>query len=233
MSNIRQFLAAEQVSVRFRGCKDWILRDVSLAVNPGELIGIIGLSGSGKSTLLKVLNGTIPKHLDAEIEGTVILKDQAITGHEPVMLAQTIGSVFQDPDDQILFACVEDEIAFGPENLCLAPEVIMQRITDICDFLGITDLRLRNPNKLSGGEKQLVVIASVLSLDVDILFFDECMSQVDRAGKDLLLERIKILKDSGKTIIMVDHDLANLVHADRIYQIQQGRLELFCGDHHE
>ena len=109
----------------------------------------------------------------------------------------------------------------------------MQRITDICDFMGITNLRLRNPNKLSGGEKQLVVIASVLSLDVDILFFDECMSQVDRAGKDLLLERIKILKDSGKTIIMVDHDLANLVHADRIYQIQQGRLELFGGDHCE
>jgi energy-coupling factor transport system ATP-binding protein len=137
--------------------------------------------------------------------------------------------VYQDPDTQIIFSCVEDEMAFGPENLCISREDILKRIDHILELLDIQGLRYRNPNKLSGGEKQLVVLASILTLDVDIIILDEAMSQVDRQGKKRILKAIQRMKSAGKSIIMVEHTIENLSISDEILLLKEGKLQKFEG----
>lgn len=223
-------LEAKNISFRFNADSDYLLHGVNIQVKSGEVVGIIGMSGSGKTTLINILNGIIPQHLKGELSGIVEINGESIAGKGLSELAEAIGTVFQNPDDQIIFSCVEDEIAFGPENLCVDEQLIIKRIEKICSNLNINNLRYRNPNNLSGGEKQLVVIAAVLSLDVSILLLDECMSQVDEPGRKLILSAIHKLKQQGKAIIMVEHQFNNLAYADRVYALRHGKLQLIQGE---
>ncbi len=219
----------DRVSFRYQNSAKPVLTDINLGVRRGQVVGIVGLSGSGKTTLMNILNGIIPRRINGDFQGRVLLNGQEITEKDVFELSTVIATVFQDPDSQIVFSSVEDEIAFGPENLCVPPDEILQRIDDITELLQIENLRYRNPNNLSGGEKQLVVIASVLSLNVEILILDECMAQIDNKGRQLIMAAIKNLRDSGKTIIMVEHDFSNLAYADQIYLLADGRLKPYDG----
>lgn len=187
-----------------------LLEGINLYIHPGETIGIMGPSGCGKSTLLKIINGTIEKDL---IEG-VFKSNQSLT----------FGSIYQNLDNQIIFPNVIDEIVFGMENLCYSKEVMDQRLQEVTSRLGIEHLLEEETGHLSGGEKQLVIMASILCLDVDVLILDECMSQVDEKGKQLILKALIALKETGKTIIMVDHERQNLDHVDRLFEIKEGCL---------
>src|SRR6056297_2119418 len=223
-------LQGKNIYFRYSDKSPQILKNINIGLQSGKIIGIVGLSGSGKTTLMQILNGIIPKKIQGLYEGRVLIKGEDISKKEMGNISREIGTVFQDPDTQIIFSCVEDEMAFGPENLCIEKEDILKKIEEVLDILDIKHLRYRNPNKLSGGEKQLVVIASILTLDVNILILDECMSQIDDKGKVLIKKGIEKLRDSGKGIIMVEHDLDNLSIADDIFVLNEGELKIFEGN---
>lgn len=223
-------IETRNLSFRYNQDSPVILDNVNLGIKKGEVVGIVGLSGSGKSTLINVINGIIPKRIDGIIGGDVIINCENIDSKELHELVTTIGTVFQDPDCQILFSCAEDEMAFAPENLCLERLEIYDRIEKVCSLLDIGRLRDKNPNNMSGGEKQLIAIASVLTPDVDIVILDECMSQIDERGKALIKDTIGKLREQGKTIIMIEHDFSNLEMADNIYLLDMGRLSEFEGE---
>ncbi|HZX21150.1 MAG TPA: ABC transporter ATP-binding protein [Clostridia bacterium] len=201
------------------------LNGVNLRVARGETVAITGLSGSGKSTLIYNICGIIPHIYKGEIEGQVKIWGRDISNMKLSEISTKVGIVFQDPDTQLFSPTVENEIAFGPENLCIAREEIDLRIKRALETVNMEEYRLENPNNLSGGQKQLIAIASVLAMETEILLFDEILSQIDKEGKTKIKEVIKRLKEEGKTIVLIEHNSDNLQVADRILQLRDGKLE--------
>jgi len=222
-------LQAEKISFRYHENSPFILNHINLSLRKSEIIGIVGLSGSGKSTLISILNGIIPKRINGLIDGKVLINQEDIASKNLSELSTQIGTIFQDPDSQIVFSCVEDELAFGPENLCYDPIYIKNSIQNVVKTLGIEHLLYRNPNHLSGGEKQLIALASVLTLNAGIIILDETMSQIDEVGKKMIKNAVITLKNEGKAILMVEHDLNNLDIADQIILLTNGTLRKFEG----
>ena len=214
---------------RYPGSGEDVLRGVNLTVEPGEVLAVVGLSGSGKSTLCYCLSGIVPHIYSGNMRGEVLIKGTPTTSMKIPQIATRLGIVFQEPDTQLFSPTVEDEVAFGPENLCLSREEIGERLKTALKLVGMEDFRLGSPNQLSGGQKQLIALASVLSLDPEILIFDEAMSQIDAQGKTAIKEAISGLKDRGKTIVMIEHDLDNLDVADRVLLLREGVLQPFEG----
>lgn len=206
-----------------------ILSGVNLRVAKGEAVAIVGLSGSGKSTLIYNICGIIPHIYKGEARGQVKIWGKDILNMKLPEISTKVGIVFQDPDTQLFSPTVENEIAFGPENLCVTREEIGLRIKRVLEIVNMEEYRLENPNNLSGGQKQLIAIASVLAMETEILLLDEILSQIDKEGKIKIREVIKGLKEEGKTIILIEHDLDNLQVADRVLQLKDGKLEEFKG----
>lgn len=201
-----------------------LLKDVNLSIHKGEMVGIIGESGKGKSTILRLINGLITKRISGNKKGEVLIKNKNIDKLSLSKISTMVGSVFQNPDDQIAFQLVEDELAFGPENLCLPKEEILDKIESSLKRLGISHLRYRNPNNLSGGEKQLVNIAAIMTMGADILLLDESLSFLDTDSRERVLEAINLLRNKGITILMVEHDYDNLHYADKVYLLENKKL---------
>lgn len=222
-------IMVKDLSFRYQGSKKEILTGINITVNQGEILAIVGLSGSGKSTLCYCISGIIPHIYQGELSGEVLLKGSSTRSLSLPRIATQLGIVFQNPETQLFFPIVEDEIAFGPENLCLTREEIGQRLAQVLELTGMERQRYSNPQHLSGGQKQLIALSSVLSLQPDILVFDEVMAQLDPAGKELIKNMILNLKEQGKTVIMIDHDCDNLVIADKVKILKQGRLLDFDG----
>lgn len=206
-----------------------ILGGINLRVAKGEVVAIVGLSGCGKSTLLYSICGIIPHIFGGKLKGDVRLWNKAISNMKLSEISTKIGIVFQDPDTQIFSPTVENEIAFGPENLCVERDEIGKIINEVLEIVNMDKYRFENPNNLSGGQKQLIAIASVLAMRTEILLFDEILSQIDEDGKIKIRQVIKNLKEEGKTIVLVEHDLDNLQVADRVLQLKNGKLEEFKG----
>lgn len=220
----------ENLKFKYEGQKDYILNGVNLKVQRGDVLAIVGLSGNGKSTLCYSLNGIIPNIFHGDLQGHVKIFGSHIKDIDKSELMNTIGVVFQDPDTQLFSPTVEDELAFGPENLCIPREEIGSRIDNVLKLTGMEKYRYENPNNLSGGEKQLIVLGAILCLQPNILVFDEAMAQVDDDGKKRIKEVIKKLKNDGKTIIMIEHDFNNLDIADKVVLLKNGRLHEFEGE---
>ena len=222
-----QAVEVRGLSYQYRSDDPMRLKNISFRVSHGEFVAITGLSGCGKSTLCLCLSGIIPHCGDGVMTGEVAINGKDTKKFPLARLALEVGMVFQNPDTQLFSPMVEDEIAFAPENLCLPPERIRERVDDVISLIGIEALREANPCRLSGGEKHLVALAAVLALDPSVIILDEVMSQLDAQGRTRVAGTIKKLRSCGKTIIAVEHDLETVACADRLMVIDCGELVRF------
>ncbi|WZL72374.1 ABC transporter ATP-binding protein [Clostridiaceae bacterium 35-E11] len=209
---------------------EFLLKGIDLSVEKGDVLTIVGLSGNGKSTLCYAMCGIIPHIYKGQLTGEVRIDGKSISCMKIPEIATKVGIVFQDPDTQLFSPTVEDEIGFGPENLCVPRAEIGQRIERVLKQIDMEAYRYENPNNLSGGQKQLIALGAVLSLEPHILIFDEAMAQIDAQGKQQIKRVIRDLKNRGKTIIMIEHDFNNLDVADRVMLLRDGKLEKFEGE---
>ena len=202
------------------------LRDINLEVQDGEFVLITGSSGGGKSTLARCLNGLIPHFYGGRIQGRVETQGLDVMKHSTKELATKVGMVFQDPENQLVAMDVEREVAFGLENLAFPRDLIAKRLEESLDTLGISALRHRSANELSGGEKQKVAIASVLALHPEVLVLDEPTSELDPKGAEEVLSIVARLNDElGITVILIEHRLDRVAqHADRLIVIHEGTI---------
>ena len=197
-----------------------LLNNINLNVTQGQCIALTGKSGCGKSTLCYIMSGIIPRNIEGKLSGDIKIFGQDISEFDLGDLIKNIGIVFQNPDSQLFSPTVEDEIAFGPENMKLPREEIKKRIDNALNITNCQDLRYVNPSNLSGGQKQLIALAAVLALKPKILIFDEAMSQLDDEATDNIKKVISDLKSQNYTIVIVEHDADNLDIADVIYKIE-------------
>ncbi len=229
---MKNILSVSDLWYRYAENKADILKGINLEVARGEVVKIVGLSGCGKSTLCYALAGIIPHYYNGIMKGDVFIAGENSTKLDLAQIATRLGIVFQNPDNQLFSPTVEDEIAFGPENLCLERKVIKERVAEALQLVDMEDYRFQSPENLSGGEKQLIAVASVLALKPQILIFDEVKSQLDVRGKEKINQIIDRLKNKNKTIILVEHDLNNHQLADRELLLAAGELKEFQGSLH-
>ena len=197
----------ENVSFKYEFAEAPAISEVDLSIGRGEFLLIAGLSGSGKSTLLRLLNGLIPHFYRGEMTGRVLVDGVDTREASVAELSRRVGLVFQNPDNQIVTLKVEREIAFGMENLGVLREEMRRRVREIADLLGIEHLLGRWTYELSGGEKQLVAIASVLAMRPDIIALDEPTSELDPFSAARIARALLRLKGLGYTIVVVEHRL--------------------------
>ena len=195
------------------------LKDVNLTIRRGEFVSIIGTNGSGKSTLAKHFNVLLQPS-----EGNII-----VCGHDTLDeshiwdIRQHVGMVFQNPDNQIVAAVVEEDVAFGPENLGIPSDEIRQRVDEALAAVNMTDYAEHGPHLLSGGQKQRVAIAGVLAMKPDCIVLDEPTAMIDPKGRQEVLDTIhRLNKEEGITIILITHFMEEAVTADRIVVMKNG-----------
>jgi energy-coupling factor transporter ATP-binding protein EcfA2 len=201
-----------------------VLRDINISVEKGEFIGITGPTGAGKTTLACCLNGIIPHFYGGRLQGQIKLQGSSIFNRSAAQISRHVGSVFQDPESQIISLDVEQEIAFGLENLAYPPVEIEKRIAMALDLTGISDLRQRPTVTLSGGQKQRVAVASALAMKPEILLLDEPTSELDPVGTEDIFQVLSTLnKEHGITVIVIEQKTDQLAaHANRILVIDDG-----------
>ena len=202
------------------------LRNVNLTVQDGEFILLTGPSGGGKSSLCRCLNGLIPHFYGGKISGEITVQGFNTLEHSTREMATEVGMVFQDPENQLVTLDTEREIAFGLENLAFPRMLIIKRMEESIDALGLSAIRRRALNELSGGEKQKVAIASVLALHPKILVLDEPTSELDPKGAEDVLATVgRLNEELGITVILVEHRLDRVVHlVDRMVVLNGGEL---------
>lgn len=196
--------------------------NVSFAIEKGTFTAIIGKNGSGKSTLAKNLNGLlIPSSGRILIAGLDTRDDELVW-----QIRQTAGMVFQNPDNQLVSSIVEDDIAFGPENLGIAPHEIRERVDDSIAAVGMSKFLHDAPHHLSGGQKQRIAIAGVLAMKPDCIIFDEPTAMLDPQGRNDVMKIIKELSKEGITIILITHFMEEAAEADRVIIMNEGKILL-------
>jgi energy-coupling factor transport system ATP-binding protein len=198
------------------------LRDLTLEVREGEWLEIIGHNGSGKSTLAKCLNALlIPGRGEVTVAG-LSTRDR----ENARAIRQVVGMVFQNPDNQLVATVVEEDVAFGPENLGLAQDEIQRCVDDSIAAVDIATLRLRPPHQLSGGQKQRVAIAGVLAMRPRCLVLDEATAMLDPEGRREVLDTVRRLHDAGTTVVSITHFMSEVPLADRVIVMNEGAIAL-------
>lgn len=197
------------------------LTDIDLTINKGEFVAVLGHNGSGKSTLAKLCNAVYEP-----TEGIVTVKG-IVSGSEENddKIRRVVGMVFQNPDNQIVATIVEDDVAFGPENLGIEPKEIRKRVDDALKSVNMYELRHREPHKLSGGQKQRVAIAGVLAMQTECIVLDEPTAMLDPMGRAEVMSTVhRLNKELGITVVLVTHFMEEAVGADRIVVMDSGRI---------
>ncbi len=198
------------------------LKGVDLEINEGEFVSILGINGSGKSTLAKHLNG-----LYKPLRGVVYIDGINTSQDETIFeVRKYCGMIFQNPDNQIIGTIVEDDIAFGLENLGIKPSEIIKRINKSLEEVEMLEYKDKQPSMLSGGQKQRVSIAGVLAMEPKCIVFDEPTAMLDPVGRKKIMEIIKKLKDKGITIVLITHFMEEAIESDRIIVMNDGEVEM-------
>jgi energy-coupling factor transport system ATP-binding protein len=223
-------LSLERVSYRYAGAADAVLHDIDLTLAPGRVVGLVGPNGAGKSTLCVVAVGLAPRTIGGELSGSVRIDDIDTAGATAPELAQRAGILFEEPHTQLASSApsVWEEIAFGPRNLALPLDEVVERTWTAIDALGIGTIAERDPGRLSGGQAQLVALAGVLALRPRYLVLDEPTSQLDPLGTRLVGEALaRAARSTGAGILIVEHKTNLLARlCDEVAVISDGRLVL-------
>ena len=204
-----------------------VLHGINFSVQKGDFVAVLGHNGSGKSTLAKLCNLRLtPTSGELWLFGKKI-NEKEMTDDELYDIRRRVGMVFQNPDNQLVATVVEEDVAFGPENLGVPPEEIRRRVDAALDLVGMRDFARHSPHQLSGGQKQRIAIAGIFALSPDIIIFDESTAMLDPKGRQEVLETIKKLnRDEKKTVILITHYMEEAVDADRVIVLDDGKIIL-------
>jgi energy-coupling factor transporter ATPase len=220
---MKPIIALENVSFSYKINENRsvdVLKDVTFSIYPGEYVAIIGHNGSGKSTLSKHFNGLLtPNSGDVWVRGNNT-KDSS----RKLVIRKEVGMVFQHPDNQIVATIVEEDVAFGLENIGVPRQEMKQRIDESLEVVKMSEFRKRPPHHLSGGQKQRVAIAGVLAMQPDCIVFDESTSMLDTFGRNEVLQVMRKMNEMGMTIITVTHRMSEAAEADRIIVVEDGKI---------
>lgn len=219
-------LVIENLSFQYRTRPELAIKNIAFALRPGELLLIAGSSGCGKTTLARCINGLIPRSYRGKREGRVLLHGKDVAEMQIADVAQTVGTLLQDPERQIVASNVYNEIAFGPENLGLPRDEVIERVEAAVKRLKIEYLKDRETFNLSGGEKQKVALAGLLAMNPSILLLDEPLASLDPASAHEALEVFRSLADEGKTIVLIEHRVEDAIVAkpDRLLYMESGEV---------
>lgn len=196
------------------------LKQISFSVEKGEFISLVGKNGCGKSTLAKLLNG-----LFEPSEGTVSVSGVDTSNEDTIFEVRSkAGMVFQNPDNQMVATIVEDDVAFGPENLGVEPSEIVKRVDDSLAAVGMTEYKTATASRLSGGQKQRIAIAGVLAMKPEILILDEATSMLDPDGREDVMSVVKKMNEDGITVINITHDMSEVALSQRVIVLKEGEI---------
>lgn len=218
----------ENLTFKYRNSKKNALENIDLIIEDGDFVGIIGKSGAGKSTLTYAINGIIPHHYQGDYYGSVKIDGDDTFDKNPSELSLKIGSVLQDIDSQMVSSVVEDEILYGLENFSIPKDEVEQRLSSSLKELGISSLRYRTIESLSGGQKQKVAIAAILALRPKVLLLDEPTSELDPKSSVQIFQLLRELnKKHGITIIVVEQKIMLLSEfAEKLAVMSEGKIVL-------
>lgn len=224
-------LVIDNLTFKYRTRPELAIENISFELKQGELLLIAGSSGCGKTTLARCINGLIPRSYRGELSGKALLYGKEIAKLQIPEMAQMVGTLLQDPERQIVASNVFNEIAFGPENLGLPREEIYKRVDQAMKRLKIEYLRERETFNLSGGEKQKVALAGVLTMNPSILLLDEPLASLDPASAHEALQVFRSLADEGKTVILVEHRVEDAIETnpDRMLYMENGKIKYLGG----
>jgi energy-coupling factor transport system ATP-binding protein len=225
-------ISIKDLSFSYRNSNTKTLDGINLNLNEGEMVAVMGRSGAGKSTLCRCLNGIIPKFLKGDLTGTIEILGESIKDKHIYQVAQNVGLVFQDFESQLFSTSVELEVAFGPENLAIPRDEIKQRINYALKTVGLEGFEKRQPYALSGGEKQRLAIASVLSSKPKIMVLDEPATDLDPGGRYEIFTALNELRKESISILLVEHDTEDVIETNRTVILDSGKI-VASGNTHE
>ena len=221
-----KFITFENVNFRYDGDEDGpqlplSLKNINFSVEKGEFVAVLGHNGSGKSTLAKATNAIItPESGKVTVCGMDTAEEEL-----KYEIRKKVGMVFQNPDNQIVATVVEEDVAFGPENLGVEPEEIRKRVDDSLKAVGMYEYREFEPHKLSGGQKQRVAIAGVIAMETEGIVLDEPTAMLDPRGRKDVIDIVRRLNsEQGKTVILITHFMDEAVFADRVIVMDDGEI---------
>lgn len=200
-----------------------VLEDLNLNIEKGSFVAVLGHNGSGKSTLAKLTNGILfPQHGKVLVDGMETKPDDSIYD-----IRKKVGMVFQNPDNQIVASIVEEDVAFGVENLGIPPEECRRRVDEALKTVGMYEFREKAPHKLSGGQKQRVAVAGIIAMRPQCIVLDEPTAMLDPSGRAEVMETIKRLnREEGITIVLITHYMDEAVQADRVIVMDSGVVKM-------
>ena len=204
-----------------------VLKNLNIDIERGSFVSILGHNGSGKSTFAKLLNMILtPTSGKIYIDGRDIT-DPDMTEDDVFDIRRRVGMVFQNPDNQLVATIVEEDVAFGPENLGIPPDEIRKRVDDALDTVGMREYARHSPHQLSGGQKQRVAVAGIIAMLPECIVFDESTAMLDPKGRKEIMSTIKTLnKENGITVVLITHYMEEAAKADRVIVIDKGNILL-------
>ncbi len=225
MSESEFFIQAEHLSFAYEEGEDPAVKDITVNIKKGEYVAVLGHNGSGKSTFAKLLNQILEPTSGKLTVGGVELTSEELSEDALFMLRRRVGMVFQNPDNQLVATIVEEDVAFGPENLGVPTEELRVRVDRALDTVGMREFAKREPHLLSGGQKQRVAIAGIIAMLPECIIFDESTAMLDPMGRREVLDTIRMLnREKGITIINITHYMNEAAQADRVLVINDGSL---------
>jgi energy-coupling factor transport system ATP-binding protein len=217
-------ITIENLSFTYQGRGEPALVGIDLSIMDGQFVAVMGHAGCGKSTLCMCLNALIPRFFRGEVSGQIVVNGLEVSKSTIREMAQVVGLVFQDFESQLVATSVEQELAFGPENYAVPREELLLRVDKYLSLVRLDKLRGREQTSLSGGQRQLLAIASVLTLETPILVLDEPTSDLDSMNREEILSIARQAARSGRVVIMVEHEAEAVIEADRILLMKAGQI---------